>query len=197
MQQKKWYHWYKKWPFWITFAIIPLNMEVVIVPFLTNVVGLRGLYLFLSVCICTTIEISYWYWFTGWLYSWMKQISTVQEVIQLGRDEIIPKAEQSSIPATIHLWVKHHIIDQFNQDIHKRKRIFKIIKGLGYVGGCLALFAVGAAPFFWITGLILCKSVKWKIGFSCLIGGNIVKNYGLGSIFSELWLFIWNFTVEF
>ncbi len=196
-QEQRWYRWYKEWPFWTTIAIIPFNMEVVVVPFLSNIIGLEGLYLFISVCVCTAIEVSYWYWFTGWLYSWIKQLSTVQEAIQLGRDEVIPKAEKSSIPTTIHLWVKHHIIDQFNQDEHKRKRIFKAIKGLGYIGGCLTLFVIGTAPIFWLTGLILCKSVKWKIGLFFLIGGNIMKNYGIGSLFSEFWLFVWNFATGF
>lgn len=163
-------------------------MEAVVVPFLINVVELKGLILFLAVCFCTAAEVSYWYWFAGWLYLWLRETSeTLQGAIQFGKEEVIPKAEQASIPATIHLWVKHHIIDRFNPDTHRKKRIFKALKGLGYISGCAALFGIGIAPGFWITGLILCRSIRWKVGFIFLIMGNIVKNYGLGSLIGEFW----------
>lgn len=181
-------NWYREWPFWTTMMIVPLNMEVVVVPlFLIRFLGLSGINLIIGGALCTAFEVSYWYWFTGWLLNWLKEGPTVQNAISFSKDKVAPRVKEAGLILMINGWVRIHIIDRFNPDNYTKKKLFQFIRGLSYLSGCLALFFIGTWPILWFTGLIVCRSTKWKIGLCSLVLGNIVKNLGFGTGISILW----------
>jgi len=147
-------------------------MEISVMPFWTNIVGLSGLPLVAAAIVCTSIEISYWYWFVGWLKEWKKRNLAAERVTEF------EKGEKNSNFVTV-----------FFNNLEKKK-LFSFLKSLGYVGGCLVLFPVGIAPGFWFTGLYFCRTIEWRVGLCFLTAGNIIKNYFFGMAFSEIWSYL-------
>ena len=178
---------YKEWPVWVCLVMLyPLNMEISVMPFWTNIVGLSGLPLVAAAIVCTSVEISYWYWFVGWLKEWKKRNPIAGRVTELKKGE-----KNSNFVIVFFRGVAKIIVRPFNSaNNHEKRKLFSFLKSLGYVGGCLVLFPVGIAPGFWFTGLYFCRTIEWRVGLCFLTAGNIIKNYFFGMAFSEIWSYL-------
>lgn len=166
-------------------------MELVVIPLiLKGFLGLQGVILKLSAGLWSTGELSFWYWFSGWVLKKMKESSPVQEAVAIGRSidkEEFAEVKNTTLAQRLDVWFYEHIIDKFDPQNNTHKKLSVFLRGLGYVVGLPAIFAVSVIPFVWIVPFTICRWTNWKVGMVAVFAANFLKNV----VFAETWDYIW------
>lgn len=190
--------WLKLWPVRFAVLVFILNMELVTIPIIFKLLfGFSGVILQRASAIFGTIEVCYWYYFVGWLaIEKFKRSQEIKEAIEMGKQEItkvredIAKARQSDEGKYYEELLRREILDKYDLERYRNKKIFVFLKNLGYFTGIFVMFGLSLLPLAWIPGLVVCRFSGWRLWFAALLVGNAVKNayfyaYGWDYVFSS------------
>jgi hypothetical protein len=184
--------WWQEGPVRMAMVVAILNIELVVIPFfLKGLLGLSGWSLKIITVAWATSEIFFWIWFLDWVVARIKETEPVQEAIDLSK-EIAPQLKNSfadhPFAGRVEDLIKRHLIDKFNPEKYKRKKLFTIIRRCGYVLGLPFLFCLGLFPFgIWILGIVIAKISQWRLGLVAVVLGNAVKAGLYATGYDHLW----------
>lgn len=178
-----------KWHKAAAVVIFLLNMEVLVIPFLKNQLGLTGFPLWSASVLWATADFIFWYWFIGRvMWGFIKSPEVIQalsegkELSQQVRDELekaYRKVKESSHldqdepePGEMNLLeqVTMFVLTYLNPNQFRNKSVMTAAQVAGYV----VIFLMGCVfPFF--VGIFICRVLNWMKGFVVLSIGNVVK----------------------
>lgn len=188
--------WLKRKPIWFAILVGILNMELVVIPWmLKGLGGLSGWSLKFAAALWASTEIIFWYWFADWVINEIKKSKPIQEAIAIGKEGVPEVKDKESVIRRTDLvkkieeWVNRYVIEPFNPENYKTKKVSLFIISCGYLLGLSVLFVFGLVPVLWIPGLVFCRVINSKTGLVAIVFGNMIKNF----FFAESWDFIWSF----
>lgn len=201
---KKWLSWLRKhrkdWPVFVSLMVICLNIELVVTPrILRGIFGLSGHDLGMAAGFWSSAELLWWIWFSLWLFKEkIRKLASVNQAIEVSREifddfdwqEFLkPRPGDSFLLWRLKNMAYRHI-REFDLDQHQKDGAFMEIlgfaKGLGYVLACFLVAIFGLMPLFWILGLMICLSVKWRMAYAALFVSNFIKNYFFAALYEEI-----------
>lgn len=187
-----------RWPSVMAIFLFFLNVDYVIMPFLTGI-GISGWSLFWAAAWCATGEVVYWNWYSKWLVRNAKTTEryrrVAREFSRQGLHSQFTVALESSREFLADAWewfVQRSLEHERVQEPLKNQMLKgadSFIRGTHTFMTYPLMLGLGLCPSGWAVGIVLERLRPVPGAFAILLAANACKTYLLGRIY--LWLPGW------